>query len=217
MIAESYRLEVLEQAYTAVIADVLDGMGKSGQVLASSVRPLWEQARLFGRARTIRVEDVKSASPNPYEIEFELVDDLGPGEVVVAQCGDAEAAFWGELLATAACGRGACGAVIDGYCRDVLGVRDLGFSVFARGMAASDSQGRCEAVERDKEICCAGVAVAPGDMVFGDYDGIVVIPSAEADEAMRRALEKVGSENTVAEALRGGMSAREAYDRWGVL
>ena len=208
---------LLEEAYTAVIADVLDGMGRMHQVMAAEVRPLWPDARLLGRARTMLVRDVDVASPNPYEVEFTLVDDLSAGDVVVAQCGDNEAALWGELLTTAAQHHGAHGAVIDGFCRDVVKVRQMGFPVFARGIAAADSKGRCEAVERDVPIRCGGVPVSPGDLVFGDFDGLVVIPRDVADEALGAALEKVRGESTVADALRSGMSARDAYGRWGIL
>ena len=211
------RRKLFEEAFAAVIADVLDGMGRTQQVMAAHLRPLWPEARLFGRARTILVRDVEVASPNPYEMEFTLVDDLRAGDVVVAQCGRNEAAFWGELLTTAAQQHDAQGVVIDGFCRDVAKVHDMGFPVFARGIAAADSKGRCEAVERDVPVRCGGVTVSPGDLVFGDFDGVVVIPRADADDVTRAALEKVRGENTVAEALRSGMSAREAYDRWGIL
>ena len=207
----------LEQAYSAVFADVLDSLGRADQSLDGSVAPLWPDARLFGSARTVLVQDVESASASPYEVEFGLVDDLNPGDIVVAQCGEARAALWGELLTTAAQNRGATGAVIDGYCRDVALVRDLGYPVFARGAAPTDSQGRCEAVQRDVPIVCGGVAVRPGDLLFGDLDGIVVVPSEIADDVVAGALDKVHGERTVLEALKGGMSARDAWERWGIL
>ncbi len=210
---ESMRLE----AYSAVIADVLDGLGRRDRILSSSIRPLWAEAVLFGRARTIRVRDVDTVSPTPYEVEFALVDDLHPGDVVVAECRAHEAALWGELLTTAARNHQAAGAVIDGFCRDVKKVQATGFPVFARGTSPADSKGRCEAVARDEPIRCGGVSVFPGDLVFGDFDGVVVIPGELSEEAMRKALEKVRGERTVHRALRSGMSAREAYDRWGIL
>jgi len=93
----------------------------------------------------------------------------------------------------------------------------MGFPLFARGAAPADSQGRCEAVSRDEPVRCGGVVVARGEYVFGDFDGLVVIPQQVADEVMRKALEKVRGERLVHKALRAGMSAREAYDRWGIL
>jgi regulator of RNase E activity RraA len=205
------------EAYSAVIADVLDGLGRRDRILSSSIRPLWAEAVLFGRARTIRVRDVDTVSPTPYEVEFALVDDLHPGDVVVAECAGHEAALWGELLTTVAQNHQAAGAVIDGFCRDVKKVQATGFPVFARGTSPADSKGRCEAVARDEPIRCGGVSVFPGDLVFGDFDGVVVIPEELSEEAMRKALEKVRGERTVHRALRSGMSAREAYDRWGIL
>ena len=205
------------EAYSAVIADVLDGLGRMHRILPSSIRPLWPEATLVGRARTILVHDVARASPNPYEVEFALVDDLSPGDVVVAVCGGHEAAFWGELLTTAAQNHRAHGAVVDGFCRDVKKVQAMGFPVFARGIAAADSKGRCEAVSRDVALRCGEVTIAPGDLISGDFDGVVVVPKDLTEEVVAKALEKVRGERTVYNALRSGMSAREAYARWGIL
>lgn len=208
---------IRSEAYSAVIADVLDALGRRNQVLSPAIRPLWPDAVLFGRARTLRVEDVDEVSANPYEVEFSLVDDLTPGDVVVAGCESHEAALWGELLTSAAQNRGAVGAVIDGFCRDVRKVQTMGFPLFARGMTPSDSNGRCEAVTRDEGVDCGSVSVSPGDFLFGDYDGVVVIPQELGEEVMRKALDKVRGERMVYRALRSGMSAREAWERWGIL
>jgi regulator of RNase E activity RraA len=215
---QSHDLDMLDrEAYTAVFCDVLDDMGYRTQSTNGDVRPLWPDARLVGYARTVRVEAVEKASESPYEKEFTLVDALNPGDVVVAECGSTRSAFWGELLATAAQLRGARGALIDGYCRDVFKVRDLAFPVFARGTAPTDSKGRTEVAETDIPITFDGVRVKTGDLVFGDFDGIVIVPRDVADEAITKALEKVHGERTVFEALKKGMSAREAWERWGIL
>lgn len=206
-----------EEAYSAVVADVLDSLGFPNQILPSRIRPLEGSGAIVGTVRTILVRDVQSASAHPYEVEFSLVDDLNQDDVVVAACGDREAAFWGELLSTASAKRGAVGAVIDGFCRDVRQIRDLGFPVFARGTNPGDSKGRCEPVERDKPIQIGGVRIASGDAVFADLDGVVIIPSQVIDETAALALEKVRGERTVFNALQSGMSTREAYDRWGIL
>lgn len=205
------------EAYSAVIADILDELGRRNQALPAAIHPLWAEAVVFGRARTLFVRDVARPSTEPYRVEFELIDSLESGEVVVAECGANEAALWGELLTTAAQNRGATGAVMNGYCRDVAKVRALGFPVFARGASPADSRGRCEAVGSDEPISCAGVSVAPGDYVFADIDGAVVIPEEIAGETFEKALAKVRGERTVLKALKEGMSAREAYDKWGIL
>jgi 4-hydroxy-4-methyl-2-oxoglutarate aldolase len=212
------RLESIKNdAYSAVFADILDDMGRMDQSLDAAIRQLWPELKLVGTARTVRVENVASASKSPYEVEFDLVDNLNPGEVIVAQCGGNRAAFWGELLTMAAQNRGAHGAVIDGYCRDTEKVREMGFPVFARGTAPTDSKGRLEAIERDVPIRCGGIPVETGDLVFGDADGIVVVPRSLTELVIDRALEKVNTEKAVLEGLKSGMSAREAWDRWGVL
>jgi len=205
------------EAYTAVVADILDSLGLQNQILPSRIRPLGNSEAVVGIARTILVRDVVSASPHPYEVEFALVDDLREGDVIVAQCGEREAAFWGELLSTAAAKRGAVGAVVDGFCRDLRQISELRFPVYARGMSPADSKGRCEAVARDIPIEIGGVAIHPGDMIFADLDGVVVVPAGSIDETARGALEKVRGEQTVFNALQSGMSTREAYDKWGIL
>jgi regulator of RNase E activity RraA len=204
-------------AYSAVLADILDSLGYSCQILPPHIRPVWNACVVVGTARTILVQDVATASAHPYDVEFSLVDDLRDGDVVVAQCGAREAAFWGELLSTAAEQRGSSGAVIDGFCRDIRQIQELGFPVFARGMSPADSKGRCESISRDIPIQIGGVMISSGDLVFADADGVVITPTDLIEEVARKALEKVSAERTVFNALKAGMSTHEAFDTWGIL
>jgi len=211
---------IRERLYTAVLSDVLDDLGFRNQAMTPRIRPLDDALVLAGRARTGLFREVDGVVPgeNPYELEMRIIDDLKAGEVIVFGCSGSERiAPWGELLTTAARVRGAVGAVTDGFVRDVRHIRSLDFPVFHGGIAPLDSKGRGKVVAIDEPITCAGVRVAPGDIVFGDVDGIVVIPRDVEDEVLVRAFEKVGRENVTREELLRGATLAEVYKRHGVL
>ena len=213
--------EMRETFFCALISDVLDGLGHTRQALPPTIRPLDERLKLVGRARTMLYADVYAAPEpheNQYELEIRLVDSLGPGEVAVAACGaTGRIAPWGGLLSTAALMRGAAGAVMDGYVRDIQHVRELGFPVFAGGIAPLDSSGRGKVIETDIPVEIAGVPVSPGDILFGDADGCIIIPRALEDAVVERAREKLAAENKSLEALLQGRLLGEVYDEFGVL
>ena len=124
---------------------------------------------------------------------------------------------WGELLSTAASARGASGCVTDGLVRDVRQIRAMRFPVFHGGIGPLDTRGRARMVERDTQVECAGVAVKSGDIVFGDVDGVVVIPRDRAREVIELAVAKVTGENRTRDALRRGDLLADVFRRFGVL
>lgn len=207
--------------YSAVLSDVLDGFGLMNQAMRPFVRPLDEGLVLFGPARTGLYMPVYHApeGENPYDVEIRLVDDLKPGEVAVFACGGPtnRIAPWGELLSTASVCRGAAGCVTDGLVRDVRQIRKMAFPVFHGGIGPLDSRGRGKMMEMDIPVECAGVLVCPGDYVFGDVDGVVVVPKAHAEAVFARAFEKVESENHTRQELLDGSLLGEVYARHGVL
>lgn len=210
-----------QRLYTGVISDVLDSLGRMNQAMRPFIRPLDDQLVMMGRARTglyALTYSVKAAE-NPYELEIDLVDSLQKGEVAVLACnGPTERiAPWGELLSTAAHFRGAQGCVTDGLVRDTRHIRDLKFPVFHGGIGPLDSKGRAKIVEIDTPIVCAGVAIRSGDIVFGDIDGVVVIPQEIEAEVLATAMDKVNSENATRDELRMGLALRQVYDKYGVL
>jgi regulator of RNase E activity RraA len=211
---------IRDRLYTAVLSDVLDEMGHREQALPPSIRPLDETLVLAGYARTGLYREVYSVTPgeNPYALEIALVDDLAPGEVAVLACGGStRIAPWGELLTTAARARGAAGCVTDGYVRDTRQIRALRFPVFHAGIAPLDSKGRGMVAEIDVPVRIAGAAVSPGDLIVGDADGVIVVPHAIADEAVRRALAKVDSEDRTREELAAGVKLAEVFAKYRVL
>jgi regulator of RNase E activity RraA len=215
------RETVIGSLYTAVLSDVLDGLGLMSQALRPFVRPLDDGLVLFGRARTGLYRPVYHVEPgaNPYAVEMALIDDLRPGEVAVLACGGPtdRIAPWGELLTTAAQVRGAAGCLTDGLVRDIRRIREMRFPVFHGGIGPLDSRGRGEMVAMDVPVELAGVRVIPGDWVLGDADGVVIVPQAVAAEAFARALDKVQAEDTTRDELAKGASLAEVFARHGVL
>lgn len=213
--------ELVATLYTAAISDVMDAMGYPHQALRPFVRPLDETLTFMGRARTGLYAETYSVleDENPYELEIKLVDNLAEGDVPVIACGGPTdcIAPWGELLTTAAMARGAAGCVTDGLVRDVRHIRRMKFPVFHGGIGPLDSKGRCRMIEMDRPVVCAGVQVCVGDTVFGDADGVVVVPQAIAKQVFEEALDKVSRENHTRDALRRGVLLSEVYAKYGVL
>ena len=211
----------LRSMSAAILSDVMDSLGLRDQAMRSFVRPLDDSSVLVGRARTglyMPVYQLRDGE-NPYEVEIALVDDLQPGEVVVLACdGPSERiAPWGELLSTASVARKSAGCVTDGLVRDVRQIREMGFPVFSGGIGPLDTKGRARMVERDIPVGCGGVQVSSGDIVFGDVDGVVVIPRAQEQLVLAKALQKVTGENRTRDALRTGEPLASVFKRFGIL
>jgi regulator of RNase E activity RraA len=204
--------------YSAVLADVLDSLGHRSQALPPVLRPLRPEWKLLGRAVTLSVMPVAVEPQRPYAVELECIDSLRPGDVLVATThGDRGSALWGELLSTAARAHGAVGAVIDGLTRDAAKIVAMDFPVFAAGFSPLDSKGRLDGIAHRLPIRIGDCVVRPGDWVFGDVDGVVVVPAELADTAFPRALEKATGENRVREELARGRSVREVFAEYGIL
>ena len=206
--------------YSSVVSDVLDTLGNLEHAMLPHVRPLDESLTMFGRARTGLYMEVfaETENENPYDLEITLVDDLQPNEIAVLACPvSPRVAPWGELLSTAAKARGAVGCVTDGLVRDVRVIRKMGFPVFAGGIGPLDAKGRGTIMKIDVPVVCGGVRVSSGDWVFGDADGVVVIPDALAEPAVLLGLEKVAGEDVVRDELASGAFLRDVFDRHGIL
>ena len=208
------------QLYSAVLSDALDAVGIMTQAMPAAIRPLDESLKLCGRARTGMYMEVAHVEEgvNPYELEIAIVDDLKPGDVAVFACGGStRIAPWGSLLSTATRARGAAGCVTDGFVRDILEIRRLGLPVFHKGVAPLDSKGRGHIAAVDIPVICAGVRVEPGDLLFGDADGVVVIPQARETEVLKVAFDKINGEDHSIRELRSGGYLRDVFAKYGVL
>ncbi len=216
---EDQLLEILrERLYVPVVSDVLDSLGFLDQAMTADLRPLDSHMRVIGRAHTVLTTDVYERPAEPYRLEIESVDALKPGDVMVACTnGSQRTCFWGELLSTAATARGATGCVIDGYTRDALRIMEMGFPLFCTGMKPVDSSSRSTVIDYGVPVMVGGVMVNPGDIVFGDFDGIVVIPKDQLATVVSLAVDKVEEESHSREMLRQGWLLRDVYDKYGVL
>jgi 4-hydroxy-4-methyl-2-oxoglutarate aldolase len=209
-----------EKLFVSVLSDCLDSVGLMHQALPSRIRPLDEERIMVGRARTAAFMEVYHHEPgtNPYELEIALIDSLKQDEIPVFACSNpARVAPWGELLSTAAKARGAAGALMDGCTRDVRAIRAMGFPVFHGGIGPLDSKGRGRIMAIDVPIECAGVPIASGDLIFGDADGVVVIPKTVEAKVLELAFEKVTGEHNTLRDLQRGDKLADVFARYGIL
>jgi regulator of RNase E activity RraA len=204
--------------YSAVLSDACDGLNHRDRALAADIRPLDESLVLVGRAKTVVWAPTYHVSSRPYEKEIAAVDSLRPGEVfVMAVHRSSEIVPWGELLSTATRARGGRGAVLDGLIRDSARIKAMRLPVFSTGRRPYDSCGRGAVTDYDVPIRLDGVTVTPGDLVFGDADGVVVIPRSIETEVLSRAWNKVAGENVTRAALASGQLLADVYQKFGIL
>lgn len=212
-------LEMMRQSlYCAVVCDALDAAGYPHQSPRVPFKPMTAGGVLVGRCKTTLWADMAHPDPKPYELELAAVDSCKPDDVIIAAAGgSARSGIWGELLTTAARNQGCVGAIVDGMVRDVTKMRAIGFPIYARGSCLYDSKDRQRVIDIDVPVEIDGVRFAPGDLVFADEDGIVVVPQAIEEKVIHAAWEKVHAENQVRDAIRGGMKAADVFRKYGVL
>jgi len=219
MTDDSERFRALrETLFTAVVGDVMDTMGLRQQFLPPEIRPLRDDMILVGRAMPVIEHDLNGAEPlKPFGLMLEALDDLKSGEVYLASGSVGHYAMWGELMSTRAMVLGSTGAVLNGFSRDTWGILKMGFPTFSRGRYAQDQAPRGEVVDFRTSVKIGQVEVHPGDIVFGDIDGVLVIPKVAEDDIIVRALEKAGKENLVRDAIAKGSGAVGAFKSYGVM
>lgn len=216
--SSNYYDGIQEKLYTAVLADVMDELGYRNQVMRHEIVPLFDRAKIVGRAATMLAAEVYQVPDEPFKLELQLLDSLDAGEVVVCTTqGSLRAAIWGELLSTHSRARGARGAIIDGLTRDSWGIAAMEFPVFARGLIPADSKGRIETIATRVPIQAGDVLVHDGDLVVADNDGCVVVPQVIEDDVVARATEKVSGENVVRQLLQEGTSIEKVFKEHRIL
>lgn len=203
--------------YTPVVGDILDDLGFTHQFLPQAVQPMREQMKLAGRAMPVLMIDVYGKQATPFGKLTEALDQLQPGEIYLASGGEMRCAYWGEILTATAKKRGAVGAVINGFHRDTPQVLEQNWPVFSRGRFAQDSGVRTQVIDYRCPIEVGGVSVSPGDLIFADLDGVLVIPRQAEAETIHRALEKARGEKLVRKDIESGMSSTEAFRKYGIL
>jgi regulator of RNase E activity RraA len=214
-----------QELFTAVVGDVMDAMGLRHQFLPPAIRPLDDGMLAIGRAMPVLEADIfvegrqddENPLARPFGLMFRALDDLQPGEVYLCTGAAPRYALWGELMSTRAVHCGAAGAVLDGYARDTRGIRRLAFPTFCYGPYAQDQGPRGKVIDFRVPLEIGGVRIEPGDIIFGDVDGVCVVPARACEEAFRRALEKVRGEQRVRAALESGQTASDAFAAFGIM
>lgn len=206
---------IRQKLFTAAVGDVLDAMGLRRQFLPPAIQPLDADMIVLGRAMPVLEADC--FDDGGFGLMLQALDDLKPNEVYIASGGTPRYALWGELMSTRAMQLRAAGAVLNGYSRDTKGILALGFPTFSHGRYAQDQSCRGKVVDFRVPIEMDAVRIMPGDIVFGDLDGVLVIPKEAEQEAISRALEKASKENAVRTAIENGMSTVEAFQKFGVM
>ncbi len=215
-----------KELFSAVLGDVMDIMGYTHQFLPPQIQPLRDDMVIAGRAMPVlEADDDGGEGPGranemlnqPFGLMLRALDELQKNEVYVCTGSSPDYALWGELMSTCAMNRGAVGAVVDGYSRDTRGILNLNFPTFSHGRYAQDQRPRGKVIDLRCTIKMGAVQIAPGDIVFGDLDGVCVIPKAIEKEVIEAAWEKAHGEKQVFEAIKGGMGAQASWDKFGIM
>jgi 4-hydroxy-4-methyl-2-oxoglutarate aldolase len=208
---------IKKELYTPVVGDILDTMGRYHQFLPQPIQPVRNSDKLAGRAMPVLMMDVYGSQQEPFGLLTEALDQLQKNEIYLASGGEMRCAYWGEILTATARQRGSAGAVINGFHRDTPQVLEQNWPVFSRGRFAQDSSVRTKVANYRCNIEINGVWVEPGDLIFGDLDGVVVIPKKYEIEVIEQALVKARSEKLVRTEIENGMSSTEAFAKYGIL
>jgi len=206
-----------KELYTPVVGDILDDLGFTHQFLPQPIQPARDEMKLAGRAMPVVMIDVYGKQKKPFGLLTEALDQLQPGEIYLASGGEMRCAYWGEILTATAKKRGAAGAVINGFHRDTPKMLEQNWPVFSRGRFAQDSGVRTQVVDYRCQIEIGQVMVQPGDLIFGDLDGVVVVPKKVEAEVIEKALAKARGEKLVRKEIEGGMSSTAAFKKYGIL
>jgi regulator of RNase E activity RraA len=215
-----------QELFTAVVSDILDKVGFANQFLPPRIKPLMPDMVLIGRAMTVLVadfgEEVTEGSHNPvaampFGLLLEALDDLKPNEIYCTAGGSPAYALWGELMTTRAKKCGAVGTVLEGYTRDTRAVLQLDYPVFCYGSYSPDQGPRGKVIDFRVPVRIGQTRIVPGDILFGDLDGVCVVPREAEEEVFVKALEKARTERSVLKSLQGGMTAVDAFKTYGIL
>lgn len=218
-IEENFYKDIKQHIYVAAICDILDELGYRNQAMNQRLRPLLPDMRncgFIGRARTLEWKEVDYVDEhNPYGLEIEAMDSLKEGDVVIHSTDvNSTNAPWGELMSTIAKRKGVAGCICDSQVRDCIKIIEMNFPVYYAGIRPLDSKGRGLVIAYDVPVRCGEVLVNPGDLIYADFDGIVVIPKVIEKEVIHKAKEKIHAENLSREELLDGKSLSEVYQKY---
>lgn len=210
------------ELFSAVIGDIMDQHGYEHQFLPPQIQPIRTDMIVAGRAFPVLEADtgqeIEAHLVNKtFGVMLEALDDLKKNEVYLCTGASPTYALWGELMSTRAKKLGSAGAVVNGYSRDTKGILELDFPTFSYGRYAQDQAPRGKVVDFRMPVKIDQVSIRPGDIIFGDLDGVCIVPKEIEEEVIIKALEKASAEKTVQKAIEGGMSVVEAFAKYKVM
>lgn len=213
------------ELFTALVGDVMDKLGYFNQFLSPVIKPASMDMVVIGRAMPVMEEDLvrdavfdaRGSTAKPFGMMLEALDDLQENEVYICSGASPSYALWGGLMSTRAMKLGAAGVVLHGYWRDTHEVLKLKFPTFGMGAYAQDQEPRGRVIGFRETIKMGDIVVDPGDIVFGDIDGVVVVPRKIEKAVFSGAIEKARGEKQVRKALEQGMSSVEAFQKFGLM
>ena len=215
-----------KELFTALVGDVMDKMGYLHQFLSPNVKPVRKDMVVIGRAMPVIEADVFNESPaktnntlmkKPFGLMFEALDSLKTNEVYICSGASPRYALWGGLMSTRAIQLGAAGAVVEGYSRDTDEIEKLNFPTFSLGTYAQDQGPRGKVIDYNVPIEFNGIQLNPGDIVYGDRDGVLIVPQKIEKAVFEGAIEKARGEQQVKKALENGMSTVDAFNKYGIM
>jgi 4-hydroxy-4-methyl-2-oxoglutarate aldolase len=193
---------------TATLSDALDRLGLAGQCYR--IHPRAITSRMTGRAWTL----LYGPAASPAGTVGDYIDDVPPGHVIVLDNGGRDdATVWGDILTETAHRKGIAGTLIDGINRDVALSLELGYPIYSRGHWMRTGKDRVQVEATQVPVNIGDVRVAPGDLIRGDADGVVVIAQAHEDKVLAAAEAIQRAEDAIRESVRAGLSLREARER----
>ncbi len=217
---------IQRELFTCVVGDVMDKMNLQRQFLPPQIRPLRQDMVVMGRAMPVLAVDVFveriEGSANPlmnksFGLMLEALDDLHTNEVYVNTGSSPRNALWGEMMSTRARKLGSRGAVLNGYVRDTKAIFNMNFPTFGFGSYGQDSAPRYKVVDFRVPVEIGAVRLRPGDIIFGDIDGVLVVPAEAENEVFTRAAEKARGEKLVKQAIEEGSTSVEAFAKFGIM
>ena len=208
-----------KELFPALVGDVLDKMGFYHQFLPANIKPLSPGMVVIGRAMPVLETDVSGDTmiDKPFGLMFDALDSLRENEVYICSGASPSYALWGGLMSTCARFLKAAGAVVNGYSRDTNEILTLQFPTFSMGGYAQDQGVRGRVIAYATPVEFGGISVCPGDIVYGDRDGVLIVPQKVVEEAFTGAIQKAREEHNVRNALLEGMRSAEAFEKFKIM
>lgn len=208
--------------YMPAVCDALYHLGFAEQVLPTAFRPLFPDKRMVGLALTVEGRAIEprlnwDAGIKRIHSYLKVFETIPSDSVIVSVNPNSNVGHFGELTGNAAQVRGCAGVILDGNLRDIEGLREIGFQVFYRDLSPLNAIGRWEMVATQKPVTIGSVTIHPSDLIFAEFDGILVIPSGQIGEVLVKAEEIAAAEQRVRKEMREGLPPLSGLERHGYI